>query len=193
MQVPPKSRAALQVNEARLALLLQAVRTSLQMQSSPHSFRLAAVDITAQLARCQVTDLPDSAVSCCNTVGKATSGCFSVNPRAGSDPHQRTACSLARWQPCAALCGSSAGHHCLMDALVVPPPFHEEGGCGGMQAVDLQPEEPATVSQHSAHVSLRERLLRFNVAVLRIVAAACAGLPDSKQASMLSSVYISAP
>ena len=40
------------------------------------------------------------------------------------------------------------------------------------------------MSQHSAHVSLRERLLRFNVAVLRIVAAACAGLPDSKQASV---------
>ena len=60
-----------------------------------------------------------------------------------------------------------------------------------MQAVDLQPEEPATVTQHSAHVSLRERLLRFNVAVLRIVAAACAGLPDSKQASKLGSVRIS--
>ena len=52
------------------------------------------------------------------------------------------------------------------------------------QAVDLQPEEPATVSHHSEHVSLRERLLRFNVAVLRIVAAACAGLPDSKQVSL---------
>ena len=68
MQVPPKSRAALQVNEARLALLLQAVRTSLQMQSSPHSFRLAAVDITAQLARCQVTDLRDLTLSCCSNV-----------------------------------------------------------------------------------------------------------------------------
>lgn len=68
VQVPPKSRAALQVNEARLALLLQAVRTSLQMQSSAHSFRLAAVDITAQLGRCQVTDLHDLALSCCSTV-----------------------------------------------------------------------------------------------------------------------------
>ena len=58
-------------------------------------------------------------------------------------------------------------------------------GVGAWQAVDLQPEEPATVAQHSAHTSLRERLLRFNVAVLRIVAAACAGLPDSKQASRL--------
>ncbi len=37
--------------------------------------------------------------------------------------------------------------------------------------------------QHSKHTSLRERLLRFNVAVLRVVAAACAGLPHSKQAS----------
>ena len=45
------------------------------------------------------------------------------------------------------------------------------------------------MSQHSAHVSLRERLLRFNVAVLRIVAAACAGLPDSKQASLLCRVH----
>ena len=63
VQVPPKSRAALQVNEARLALLLQAVRTSLQMQSSAHSFRLAAVDITAQLARCQVPDLRHSSFS----------------------------------------------------------------------------------------------------------------------------------
>ena len=35
--------------------------------------------------------------------------------------------------------------------------------------------------KHSGHVSLRERLLRFNVAVLRVVAAACAGLPHSKQ------------
>ena len=57
VQVPPKSRAALQVNEARLALLLQAVRTSLQLQSSGHSFRLAAVEIIAQLARCQVKGL----------------------------------------------------------------------------------------------------------------------------------------
>ena len=46
------------------------------------------------------------------------------------------------------------------------------------------------MSQHSAHVSLRERLLRFNVAVLRIVAAACAGLPDSKQASLLCCVHL---
>lgn len=53
------------------------------------------------------------------------------------------------------------------------------------QAVDLQPEEPATVAQHSGHMSLHERLLRFNVAVLRIVAAACAGLPDSKQVKAL--------
>lgn len=60
-QVPPKSRAALQVNEARLALLLQAVRTSLQMQSSSHSYRLAAVDITNQLSRCQVGCLLGSA------------------------------------------------------------------------------------------------------------------------------------
>ena len=37
---------------------------------------------------------------------------------------------------------------------------------------------------HSKHTSLRERLLRFNVAVLRVVAAACAGLPHSKQASV---------
>ena len=55
VQVPPKSRAALQVNEARLALLLQAVRTSLQLPASAHSFRLAAVDITSHLARCQVS------------------------------------------------------------------------------------------------------------------------------------------
>ena len=61
--------------------------------------------------------------------------------------------------------------------------------CAAVQAVDLQPEEPATASLHSAHVSLRERLLRFNVAVLRIVAAACAGLPHSKQASMLCRVH----
>lgn len=54
MQVPPKARVALQVNEARLALLLQAVRTSLQAPSAA-SFPLAAVDITAQLARCQVS------------------------------------------------------------------------------------------------------------------------------------------
>ena len=77
LQVPPKSRAALQVNEARLALLLQAVRTSLQMQSSSHSFRLAAVDITAQLARCQVktqTRLSISMLQCCQV---ATFGCLS--------------------------------------------------------------------------------------------------------------------
>jgi hypothetical protein len=49
------------------------------------------------------------------------------------------------------------------------------------QAVDLQPEEPAIGAQHSGHMLLRERLLRFNVAVLRVVAAACAGLPHSKQ------------
>lgn len=56
MQVPPKAQVALQVNEARLALLLQAVRTSLQAQApSAASFPLAAVDITAQLARCQVS------------------------------------------------------------------------------------------------------------------------------------------
>ncbi len=56
VQVPPKARVALQVNEARLALLLQAVRASLQAQTpSAASFRLAAVDITAQLARCQVS------------------------------------------------------------------------------------------------------------------------------------------
>ena len=47
--------------------------------------------------------------------------------------------------------------------------------------MDLQPEEPATLAKHSGHVSLRERLLRFNVAVLRVVTAACAGLPHSKQ------------
>ena len=47
--------------------------------------------------------------------------------------------------------------------------------------MDLQPEEPATLAKHSGQVSLRERLLRFNVAVLRVVAAACAGLPHSKQ------------
>ena len=52
-----------------------------------------------------------------------------------------------------------------------------------MQAIDLQPEEPAAALHHSKHTSLRERLLRFNVAVLRVVAAACAGLPHSKQAS----------
>ena len=61
MQVPPKSRAALQVNEARLALLLQAVRTSLQLPASAHSFRLAAVDITSHLARCQVSLLVPTA------------------------------------------------------------------------------------------------------------------------------------
>lgn len=63
-------------------------------------------------------------------------------------------------------------------------------GVGALQAVDLQPEEPAMLSQHSTHVSLRERLLRFNVAVLRIVAAACAGLPDSKQASRLCCIHM---
>ena len=61
MQVPPKSRAALQVNEARLALLLQAERTSLQLPASAHSFRLAAVDITSHLARCQVSLLGPAA------------------------------------------------------------------------------------------------------------------------------------
>lgn len=74
VQVPPKSRAALQVNEARLALLLQAVRTSLQMQSSSHSFRLAAVGITAQLARCQVKTQPASA--CCSAVRLLRLGTF---------------------------------------------------------------------------------------------------------------------
>ncbi|CAK0757624.1 hypothetical protein CVIRNUC_002556 [Coccomyxa viridis] len=112
LQVPPKSRAALQVNEARLALLLQAVRTSLQLPASAHSFRLAAVDITSHLARCQ--------------------------------------------------------------------------------AIDLQPEEPAAVLQHSKHTSLRERLLRFNVAVLRVVAAACAGLPHSKQMSAAAAEFVAA-
>ena len=57
VQGPPKSRTAVPVNEARLALLLQAVRTSLQLQCSGHSFRLAAFEITAQLARCQVIGL----------------------------------------------------------------------------------------------------------------------------------------
>lgn len=56
MQVPPKARVALQVNEARLALLLQALRASLQAQApSAASFRLAAVEMTAQLSRCQVS------------------------------------------------------------------------------------------------------------------------------------------
>ena len=61
VQVPQRSRAALQVNEARLALLLQAVRTSLQLPASAHSFRLAAVDITSHLARCQVSLLEAAA------------------------------------------------------------------------------------------------------------------------------------
>ena len=65
VQVPPKSRAALQVNEARLALLLQAVRTSLQLPASAHSFRLAAVDITSHLARCQVSLLGAAAPTDC--------------------------------------------------------------------------------------------------------------------------------
>ena len=43
---------------------------------------------------------------------------------------------------------------------------------------------------HSKHTSLRERLLRFNVAVLRVVAAACAGLPHSKQVSAALCTYL---
>ena len=57
VQVPPKSRAALQVNEARLALLLQAVRTSLQAAGAlprPAS-RWPPWTSPAQLARCQVS------------------------------------------------------------------------------------------------------------------------------------------
>lgn len=65
VQVPPKARAALQVNEARLALLLQAVRTSLQLPASAHSFRLAAVDITNQLAHCQVPAVLPLLLSLC--------------------------------------------------------------------------------------------------------------------------------
>ena len=85
MQVPPKSRAALQVNEARLALLLQAVRTSLQMQSSSHSFRLVAVDITAQLARCQVrTCITGAFLS--QHCPIASPGCLPVNGRPLESP-----------------------------------------------------------------------------------------------------------
>lgn len=51
----------------------------------------------------------------------------------------------------------------------------------GGQAVDLQPEEPRAGLRSSDTALLRVRLSRFNTAVLRIVAADVAGLPDSEQ------------
>lgn len=49
------------------------------------------------------------------------------------------------------------------------------------QAIDLQPEEPRAGQRSSDTTSLRVRLSRFNTAVLRVVAANVAGLPDSEQ------------
>ncbi len=46
--------------------------------------------------------------------------------------------------------------------------------------MDLQPEEPRVDSKTDTS-SLRVRLGRFNVAVLRVVTASVAGLPDSEQ------------
>lgn len=51
----------------------------------------------------------------------------------------------------------------------------------GTQAIDLQPEEPRAGLRASDTTSLRGRLSRFNAAVLRVVAADAAGLPDSEQ------------
>ena len=46
--------------------------------------------------------------------------------------------------------------------------------------MDLQPEEPRADSKSNTS-SLRVRLGRFNIAVLRVVTASLAGLPDSEQ------------
>ncbi len=57
----------------------------------------------------------------------------------------------------------------------------------GMQAIDLQAEEPRAGVRASDTTSLRVRLSRFNTAVLRVVAADVAGLPDSEQVLPLTS------
>jgi hypothetical protein len=61
------------------------------------------------------------------------------------------------------------------------------------QAFDLQPEEPrAGKGGSEGAATLRGRLARFNAGVLRVAAAAVAGLPDSEQVLQAAAGFVEA-
>ena len=176
-QVAPKARAALHVHEAQLALLLALVQGAMSpdadaMIGGGGGHRLAAITVITELAHCQAS-LP----ACCKSM--LAGMCALV-------------CSPLWRIMMIVLEGSTAGN-LGVELYIVFGVTCLLQGCPQVwflaQAVDLQPEEPRADSKTDTS-SLRVRLGRFNIAVLRVANASVAGLPDSEQVSFLKLLYL---